>query len=110
MPRDIASVVQDDAILLPRCESHPAPADLDVKRRALRRSHDREAVNVRRVEARRQDIAARQTLYLATLERLEDLAAADRRIALGAPEVPVGALTERLLATIDPSLATPAFW
>lgn len=36
---------------------------------------------------------------------LEDLGGSDIRIAIGAPAVPVGALTERLFARIEPALA-----
>jgi len=41
----------------------------------------------------------------APIERIEDLAAPDVRIAIGAPEVPVGELTERALASLDATLA-----
>lgn len=40
----------------------------------------------------------------APIERIEDLAAPGVRIAIGAPEVPVGELTERALTLLDESL------
>ncbi|MQC82791.1 MAG: molybdate ABC transporter substrate-binding protein [Chloroflexi bacterium] len=41
----------------------------------------------------------------APIETFADLGRPGLRIAIGAPEVPVGALTQRLLAALDPALA-----